>query len=299
MTLACRPRRRPPRGPSARCYCKWVSKDISRPLPAGTEGHDGNSRWNLDAESDAILAYINDSDSPVGARQISGALAAQGAALSESTTSRRLRELDAKGLTRSVGAKGRAITALGAEVVARDRRASNARLVAATEIRDAAGLIHLLRARRAIEPEALRDATLHVTDAELRDLRSLTGAHRQEIQQTEPAQSALSVEFHRRLAAPVRNPIVRSMHHLVLDSNLQHVDSTLDIILSDHAGIISSIDAHTAILDAMERRDADAAANLMREHVETLINETEAFIAANGTVLVNHLLRSMIGNFPK
>lgn len=245
---------------------------------------------NVDAETSTILAVVNDADGPVGARQILASLSIAGFALSESTTARRLRELDSRGLTRQVGAKGRVITAFGAELVARTRRATSARLVAATEVRNSEDLLNVLRARRAIEPEAVRDAAQHMTPSDIKGLKALLAAHRSSMHHGGPVQPVLSMEFHRRLAEPARNPIVRAVHRLVLDSNLQHVDSALDIILKDE-GLASSVDAHTLIVEALERGDGVQAAELMHEHIETLIRETQDFVATNGAALVTRLLR--------
>lgn len=264
--------------------CRVTSNVDSQPAE-----RPGEAPARLDPETAALLAFVNDADGPVGARQILASLTSAGFAMSESTTARRLRELDARGFTRQVGTKGRVITAIGAEMVARSRRATSARLVAATEVRTAEDLLNVLRARRAIEPEAVRDAAQHVSAKDIQDLWALLDAHRSGIAGQQPIQPIVSMEFHRRLAEPAMNPIVRAVHRLVLDSNLQHVDSALDLILKDE-GQSSSVDAHAAILQAVERGDGVHAAALMYDHIETLISETQEFIAANGPALVGRLL---------
>ncbi|MFI9601450.1 FCD domain-containing protein [Streptomyces sp. NPDC052043] len=251
----------------------------------------GAPRWLRDSIAEAMLAFINDAGEPVGARQIRAGLAESGHDLSESTMARRLRDLDAHGFTRQVGSKGRVVTAQGAESVARIRRNSRgARLIAATDIRDADDLLNLLKARRAVEPEAVRDAAAHTTSDDLDDLRGLLETHRRQLQQGEPVQPLLSMEFHRRVAEPAMNPLVRAMHRLVLDTNLEHVDTTLDVILSAHHHSESSVTAHQQIIEAIARKDDVQAGELMREHVTNLLEETQQFIEAHGSDLVSHLL---------
>lgn len=268
-----------------------MTTETSSPQANSTSATRDHLDWAGDPESEAMLACIGGSDGPVGARQLRLSLSAAGLNISESTAARRLRDLDELGLSRQVGIKGRVITAAGAEVLARRKRATNVRLIAAADVRTASELFNLLHARRAIEPEMIRDATTHITSEDINDLRRIIMDHRKEVDGGDPVQPVLSLEFHRRIAEPATNPIVRAMHRLVLDSNLQNVDATLDAVLNNHDGVGSSVDAHARIVDAMESGDAIKAARLMHEHIETLIRETEDFIAANGTVLITHLLR--------
>lgn len=241
---------------------------------------------------DALLAVIGDAGGPVGARQIRAALGERGRHLSESTVARRLRELDAEGLTLQVGAKGRVLTDAGGRAVERLRRTSrSAGLVAASEVHTAQDVVNLLKARRAIEPEAVRDASAHVSEDELAALRESVAMHRERAAATERPPRDVALTFHRLLTAPTRNPLVRAMVAIVLDDSHDHVEATLDVILEAHHHGADSVSEHGAIVEAMARRDGEGAADLMRAHLERLLAEVDAFVSRYDSALLERLLR--------
>ncbi|WP_406384950.1 FCD domain-containing protein [Streptomyces sp. NBC_01618] len=245
-----------------------------------------------DSTGDALLVVIDEVGSPVGARQISAALAERGRHLSESTVARRLRQLDAEGLTLQVGAKGRVLTDAGNRAVERLRRTSrSASLVSASEVRTAQDVINLLKARRAIEPEAVRDATTHISDAELAVLRTVVAEHHDRAKVKERPPRDIALTFHRLLSAPARNPLVRAMVAIVLDDSHDHVEAALDVILEAHHHGAVSVSEHGSIIEAMAQRDAERAAELMRAHLDRLLEEVDTFIVRYDSELLERLLR--------
>ncbi|MEV6229766.1 FCD domain-containing protein [Saccharopolyspora shandongensis] len=249
-------------------------------------------RWLDDGVADAILTAIDEADGPVGARQVRIGLAGRGHHLSESSIARRLRDLDAQGLTQPVGSKGRTVTARGAEIVRRSRRtASGADLAAATEIKTAEDLLNLLRARRAIEPEALRDATRNTTPAHVEQLRGIVEAHRQQLAASEAVPRDVALRFHREATTPTQNPLVQAMLRIVLDNTLDRVEEALDVILEAHHHADISVSEHEAIVDAIADGDEERASELMRAHLDRLLNEVEKFLVMHDSGLVERMLR--------
>ncbi|MFE7216404.1 FCD domain-containing protein [Streptomyces sp. NPDC001698] len=241
---------------------------------------------------DALLVIIGEAGGPVGARQISAALAERGRRVSESSVARRLRLLDAQGLTVQLGAKGRVLTEAGDRAVGRLRRASRgASLVSASEVRTAQDVIHLLKARRAIEPEAVRDATRQISDDDLAVLGTIVAEHHDRAQGEERPPRAIALTFHRLVNAPAQNPLVQAMISIVLDSSHDRVEAALDVILETHHHGAVSVSEHEAIVEAMTRRDAEGAADLMRAHLDRLLGEVDAFIARYDAELLERLLR--------
>ncbi|MDI3403382.1 GntR family transcriptional regulator [Streptomyces cavernicola] len=245
-----------------------------------------------DAVGDALLIAIDEAGIPVGARQISAALVGQGQRLSESTVARRLRQLDAEGLTLQVGGKGRVLTPAGSRAVERLRRTSrSASLVSASEVHTAQDVLNLLKARRAIEPEAVRDATAHISDAQLTALRKVVAEHHERARAKERPPRDIALTFHRLLAAPAQNPLVQAMIAIVLDDSHDHVEAALDVILEAHHHSAVSVAEHDSIIEAMAGRDAERAADLMRAHLDRLLEEVDAFVARYDAELLERLLR--------
>lgn len=259
----------------------------------GEAVHDAPSVPNRldDGTGDALLVVIGEAGSPVGARQIRAALAEQGRQHSESTVARRLRHLDTEGLTRQLGAKGRVLTDAGTRALERLRRTSrSASLVSASEVRTAQDVVHLLKARRAIEPEAVRDATTHISEAELTTLRKVVTEHHDRTRARERPPRDVALTFHRLLIAPARNPLVQAMVAIVLDDSHDHVEAALDVILEAHHHSAISVSEHSSIIEAMAEREAERAADLMRAHLDRLLDEVDTFIARYDSELLERLL---------
>ncbi|MER5439737.1 FCD domain-containing protein [Streptomyces sp. NPDC002790] len=245
-----------------------------------------------DNVADALLVVIHEADSPVGARQISAALAARGRTVSESSVARRLRHLDARELTVQLGAKGRVLTEEGVRAVERLRRVSrSASLASASEVRTAQDVVHLLKARRAIEPEAVRDATERISDVDLDVLRRVVAEHHDRAKGEKRPPRDIALTFHRLVSGPARNPLVQAMISIVLDTSHDRVEAALDIILETHHHGALSVSEHEAIVEAMAGRDAEGAAGLMRDHLDRLLGEVDAFIARYDAELLERLLR--------
>lgn len=249
-------------------------------------------RWMNTGVADDLLSVVGEAGVPVGARQIRAALSRRGRDLSESTIARRLRDLDDRGLTVQLGAKGRVLTADGALTVAALRRDSQgARLMKASEVRTAADVIHLLKARRAVEPEAVRDATAHTSEADHAELQRIVEEHSARVEADESPPRDLALGFHRRVSARTQNPLLQAMLAIVLDEALDRVEAVLDVILESHHHSDRSVSEHLAIVRAMSEGDEERAAELMHGHLDRLLDEVDAYLRRHDPALVERMLR--------
>jgi DNA-binding FadR family transcriptional regulator len=244
------------------------------------------------ATTTALLRALHEATGPIGARQVREALRCDGMELSESTIARRLRDLDSDGLTIQIGTNGRVLTVKGQEFLSDVLRGNQSadRLRRASQVRTIEDVLHLLKARRAIEPEAVYDIADHATADDLHDLHKLVIEHEERLTQEGkiPRQTALG--FHRMIAGLTRNPLVQAMLAVVLDESLDHVEAALDVIIETHHTDKAGICEHSAILHAITARDADKAAQAMREHLTRLIAEVEAFAVEYDPAILDRLL---------
>lgn len=249
---------------------------VSEATEIGSGLSESPARLNV---ADAILTVIGQAAAPVGARHICAGVATMGHDLSESTAARRLRDLDSRGLTQQIGAKGRVLTPAGRAAVREVRQTTQgARLAAAVDIQTADDLVNLLRARRAVEPEAILDATRSATPQLIEALRAAIEAHAVGLRHSNGRPRDLALSFHHAASQATSNPLVRAMLGLVLNEDLDHVEATLDVILEHHHHSDRSVAEHQAILAAMADGDGEHASDLMRTHLDRLLSEVENFI---------------------
>ncbi|MFC5827850.1 FCD domain-containing protein [Nonomuraea insulae] len=247
--------------------------------------------------TDAILEVLAGAPEPLGARQILQAIRLSGSLsggldVSEATVARRLRLLDRRGLTVAAGMKGRLLTPAGRQHVAvvLRGRATASQFLRGTEIRTSEGLIHLLRARRAVEPEGARDAALANEPATAEALERLIGQHRRHYGNAYDVPRDISLNFHRRVAACTRNPIVRAMLDVVLDPALDRLEAALDVVLDSHRSGGETVAEHQAIADAIAAADPEAAERAMRDHLDRLLGEAGRFLTEETAPIVERLL---------
>jgi DNA-binding FadR family transcriptional regulator len=240
----------------------------------------------------AILAVLADAPEPLGARYIRHALHEAGHELSEATVSRRLRDLDRRGLTVQAGAKGRVLTSAGRSHVATAtrNRTTAAYFQQGTDVRTAQDLINLLRARRAIEPEAAREAAEFREPSGIAALEKLIKQHHEHYAAADNVPRTIALGFHREVARWSRNPIVKAMLDVVLHPALDRLEAALDVILVSHHVGAASIEEHQAIVDEISAGNADAAERAMRAHLDRLLGEVERFVTEETAPIVERLL---------
>jgi DNA-binding FadR family transcriptional regulator len=131
-------------------------------------------------------------------------------------------------------------------------------------------LIDVYRLRVEVEAGAAALAATHRTQAQLDLLRQ---ALRQAEQQQDDweAGAKLTVDFHLAVTQASNNPyFIRIMGHL--DSVIRDAVRTLRFRSLGTSRIVEANTEHECILDAIERQDANAARQAMREHLEHGIN---------------------------
>jgi DNA-binding FadR family transcriptional regulator len=123
-------------------------------------------------------------------------------------------------------------------------------------------LRQLVQVRFMLEPENARLAAQNATAGQIRKLRAAL----KDLEATTDFETAVEADmaFHRELAAASGNQIATLLLHSLselLQASLKHGYSRTS---TDNA-----VHQHAAVLSAIEKRDAEAAAKAMREHLIT------------------------------
>jgi GntR family transcriptional repressor for pyruvate dehydrogenase complex len=123
----------------------------------------------------------------------------------------------------------------------------------------------LLDVRRMFEPAVARAAAMRVTDADLADLRRIVDAQRRKLKN---GRSALieDTAFHAALARATRNRVVVSIMATLNDLLVESRKRTL----KQKGRPRRSVLGHEAVVQALRRRDPDAAGEAMRAHIDQI-----------------------------
>jgi DNA-binding GntR family transcriptional regulator len=128
-------------------------------------------------------------------------------------------------------------------------------------------ILKILDSRATVEAELARNAAERAAPKDAEELKALARAGATN-GKTSELDSFIGADraFHRKFAELAENPVLsdfaRSLHERSIRYWYLHLWQTLD----DKA----TIKQHTAIADAIARRDADAAAEAVRSHIESL-----------------------------
>ncbi|WP_020178650.1 GntR family transcriptional regulator [Methylopila sp. M107] len=134
-------------------------------------------------------------------------------------------------------------------------------------------VIEMIQAWAALESMAVRLATERASDADIAELRhlfdSFDEAHK-------PADflseySAANIEFHQTLVKLSGSDVLAD----ITSNILMHVRGIRQITIGRDDRITRSMADHLAIIEALERRDADAAERLSRDHTLGLAKYVE------------------------
>lgn len=230
------------------------------------------SNFLADGRLRRVLLLLHRSLLPSGARAVMRDLAANGFVVSESTSNRLLRSLDQQGLTLSADGKGRALSDLGRAVAERiELQDARALKLDSLTIRSLADLRNTLIARRGLEREIVRAVSETASDADLGRLSEVLGG-------PHDRGPAPGIQFHRILPSFCGNRSLIALSGMLFSDDeheYQH-ENLLDLVTTSSGGKGTSEQEHYAILDALERRDADVAASAMTRHLDRLIAATAA-----------------------
>lgn len=240
---------------------------------------------------DELLAILGAETTPVGARNISKILQSKGHPVSESTVSRLLRELDAKGITVAIGAHGRMLSAEGKRRLANRHTSIGVdRLIRqAVDVQTAGDLVDLLTARRAVEVESARSAALQFSPEGVKRLRRLVATHDQQLRAGDYSYQ-VAMDFHREVAATSGNRVLIALTDVILGPQTDRLEALLNVIVGAHQVEMSAIDEHSAIVDAIEAGDEESAARLMSDHLLHLISEAQTYASDDKRELFERLL---------
>ena len=123
----------------------------------------------------------------------------------------------------------------------------------------------LLDLRRMFEPAVARAAAMRISAEDLADLDRILDAQREKLR---TGQSAIveDTAFHHVLARATRNRAVVSIMATLNDLLVESRKHTL----KQKGRPRRSIEGHEAVVSALRRRDAGAAAEAMREHIDQI-----------------------------
>ena len=123
----------------------------------------------------------------------------------------------------------------------------------------------LLDVRRMFEPAVARVAAARATDEDFADLQRILDAQQRKLKK---GQSAIveDTAFHAALARSTRNRVVVSLMATLNDLLVE----SRKLTLKQKGRPAKSIQGHEAVVAAMRRRDAEAAAQAMYKHIDQI-----------------------------
>jgi DNA-binding GntR family transcriptional regulator len=129
---------------------------------------------------------------------------------------------------------------------------------------DAAASEEILELRLLLEPQLVRGAVERLTERDVEDLRSLAREFELAFESGNPASArGLNYRFHRRLYDVAARP--HTLHFV----EILWARYPFDLINSVEGRGNSAAREHREILDALTRRDEDAAVRAMHDHIES------------------------------
>lgn len=248
-----------------------------------------------------LLMSIGVRQHPVGARLALRALKANGVQISEASVSRMLTKLDALGLTQPIDRKGRVLTPVGQEAFVSHRtqlrRGEN--FDRALELRNATELLDWLRARRVLEGEAAYLAAQRRDDDALNLIAEAVDRHEETALAGTLEAHDVGMGLHMLIARAAISPVFEALIETLTSSTANHVESTLDLVVSRRGTLENSASEHRALYEAIRLQQADLAKDIMQRHLLRLEHDVEQFALENeGGALLTALatLRSLRGN---
>lgn len=228
-----------------------------------------------------LLKFLSSNGEPVGSWVLKVELELKDVAVSTATIGRVLKDMDAKGYTRLVGAQGRVITEKGASWVEeisnrlqRERLQRN--LIDAAQPENLQELLDLLHARKAIECETAKLAAQRADAASLEALKEHMACHEQCVERSgDPSQAALN--FHAMLAKASGNKFLMAALDILIYEEWK-LEQKINELVTRKRGV-QYADQHRGIVEAIMRGDAEEAGSQMKRHMEDVIEDVKQQIA--------------------
>jgi len=227
-----------------------------------------------------LLMAIGFQQHPVGARIALRALEESGVRTSEASVSRMLGKLDALGLTRALGRKGRVLTPAGREAFTsrRTQARRDESFGRALELRSTTELLDWLRARRVIEGEAAYLAALRRDDSALAELADAVSKHETAARTGELGFRTVGMDLHVLVARAADSPVFEALIESLTSPTVERVESALDLITLTRGTLGDSAAEHRGLYEAIHAQDGDAARDLMQRHLARLAREVEQYV---------------------
>jgi len=238
----------------------------------------------LDAESItsddielALLSEIQEAGEPLGAVALSFQLQDQ-VGVSQATIGRKLKEFDMRGLTERVRYRGRVLTHAGEahikeqmDSVVMARRSDT--FLRTLSMSEGEQLLQVMEARRALEREIVRQATLRLAPGDVEDLEQLVESQRQAVDAGSPG-AYENMTFHDALARLARNQVLADALHLVRGQSKLLL--LVGAIRKRVGGVL--VHEHEDIVRAMRENDAEEAARSMTNHIDRLTDDIRRYL---------------------
>ncbi len=120
--------------------------------------------------------------------------------------------------------------------------------------------------RTAIEIQAVRQAALLATDADLKELDAIVRRMSRDVQKYEELLE-LDFRFHRKLIEIAGNPLMKSLIEIIYDFILVQMTKTTPLPDQNQRGKR----LHAAIVRSVRSRDPDRAERAMRDHMDAVV----------------------------
>ena len=120
--------------------------------------------------------------------------------------------------------------------------------------------LDLCEVRMMLEPQIARNAAANATDTDIKALKELANAVEENIKKGE-SHVENDIRFHELIARLSNNEVITKLIPIIQSS------VSLFIAVTDSALREETIETHRAIVEAIERRDPDAAEEAMRSHL--------------------------------
>lgn len=231
-----------------------------------------------------ILSFLEETGAPQGAGLLLEEIRQQDVSISEATVGRMLRTLRTQGLLERVSNLGHRVTPQGREHLAKLR---NERRLGAT-LRDVLseserggieGLVEVLIARRALEREAVIQATLNASEAELDELENIIRTQYEMMERGEDY-AVMSGNFHRAIIRMSHVALLETMYNFIgMSTTWQSFFIGMFMMYDIPANL-----EHEKIFKAMRARDPEEAARIMSMHLDDVIRNARK-ITENGITI--------------
>jgi GntR family L-lactate dehydrogenase operon transcriptional regulator len=218
-----------------------------------------------------ILKLLDSRTEPQGAGSLLEILEDQGLSVSEAGVGRAMRALRNQGFLEKRGKQGHCITLSGKERLRKIEEEKELRdflkdVVVQPGMRGGNNLIERLVARKAIEREAVYQATLNATEEDFAAIERIVADQYENMKKNENYVD-MSAQFHRAILKASRVPLLETLYDFIgISSKWQNFFVGTFKVYNTPLNV-----SHDKILRLMKARDPEKAAEAMASHLEDVI----------------------------